>query len=218
MLLPDTITNLSLGDILLAVSTVGGAVVGWVKRNTWVIDPLKRVWTRLASLCPKNENGAKLDLLLKEFRPNGGSSFKDAITRVENAVSLQSEKLLFLQKRSEKRDELNNVANFTTNERGECIAVNKPYLNLCGLSETEVLGNGWANVIADSDREYVFKEWFDAIEHKRDFHLRFKYKNNANDTTLPVKVDAFIVKDGEKIIGWLGYVRKLEDLSATQKL
>lgn len=213
------ISNITLAEILTLSGTLATLIVGFVKKNDWTIPFLGWIGAKISKLCPWNRHSSKLDAILKELKPNGGESLRDAINRIEKHQKMQSNEFQLLKKRSETRDEINLIANFETDKNGECVWANKHYLNIVGLTLPEVLGNGWANAIADKDREYVFKEWNAAIEYKRDFHLKFHYKNNKDDTTFPVKVDALLVTNNiGEVVGWLGYVKVLPDLSSTQKI
>ena len=198
----------SVGDVLTWIGGTVGAATAFFKRNSWIVAPLKRAAVYVISLCPSGQNAAKLDAVLKELKPNGGSSLRDSLNRVESNLRALAEEMAFLKKRSETRDERMDVASFLTNQKGECIQVSKSYLKLCGLSEDEVLGHGWENVVLPSERETVVKEWNAAIEQKRDFHLTFTLRC-PGQPAFRVKSDAYIVKNSAgDTLGWLGFVEK----------
>lgn len=220
------LTDITVGEVISIGATVATASVAWIKRYSWILPIGKKIVSKISNYLPSCRQRKLLDEIIKELKPNGGSSMRDKIdstsktvNEIKATIKNDQKQFLFLKKRSETRDEMAHVANFETDANGECTFANKSYCNLVGLKLEELLGNGWANVISDKEREYVFREWSDAVKYKRDFHLRFHYKNTSTDETFPVKVDAFVIKDDHgEVLGWLGYTIRVRDLEETQRI
>jgi len=153
---------------------------------------------RLSAL--ESSLGGKLDEIIKELKPNGGSSIKDQLNRLETAVSIsQAERLLLL-------DSIPQGV-FTSDVKGRWIWVNDALRKTVGGSVAEFVGNNWENTICTDDRETVVREWNRAIEQKRDFNLYFNMC--SLDTNEPRKVHVIATPANNfdnQIIGWNGVI------------
>lgn len=201
---------LSGSDWMLVLEWVikGGAALGSVLAvgrilHTKVFAPLKRYETEWMS------RGAQLDLLLSElavikseFKPNHGSSLRDAIDAMDKKLHFLDHQLRTLLTDDEK-------AVFVTDANGACIWANNSYLNLCGWSMDRVLGLGWKNSIPDTERDKVVAEWDSAIEDHRDFFMKFHYQPPSG-SLVPVEVHATFILDPTqaKLLGHIGIAKR----------
>ncbi len=117
----------------------------------------------------------------KELKPNGGTSIKDVINVLATKMDTVVDNTMFLTNqanRMEARQQslLNTVEipKFETDPSGDCIFVNKAYLNLIGRPFDEIQGKGWVNVIHPDDRIRVQVEWKNAIVDNRNFDMEFR--------------------------------------------
>ena len=58
---------------------------------------------------------------------------------------------------------------------GECIYVNKAWLEMTGQEDGDWQGHGWANALHPDDRERVSANWFEAISRKEIFHEELRW-------------------------------------------
>lgn len=137
-----------------------------------------------------------LDVITKlecEFKPNGGSSIKDALNRIEEKLlKLEFMKLSYL--------DIVDKPVFITNRFGKYVWVNKAYSRLVGKPSNELVGSGWENVIHIDDRQRVKEEWYTACFELRPFHSVFKLA--CDNRILSVKCEAY----GEGSVGYFGYL------------
>lgn len=166
-----------------------------------VIDLMTSIYQspkRLSAL--ESSLGGKLDEIIKELKPNGGSSIKDQLNRLETAVSIsQAERLLLL-------DSIPQGV-FTSDVNGRWIWVNDALRKTVGGSLAEFVGNNWENTISTEDRETVVREWNRAVEQHRDFNLYFHMTNLDTNAKKKVHVIATPANNfNSEIIGWNGVV------------
>ena len=169
-MLTDSI--LTAGQLAGALAAVGGAaspVVWWAYRH------LREVL-------------AMLNRIEAEFRPNGGGSLRDSLTRVEKDVSrIRAIERLTV--------DATGTPAFETDEEGACGWASVGYLDLVDRPIEDIKGHGWSIVIHQEDRERVFSEWARVIAEKRRFELHFRYLTRGGQT-IPVHVVAVPVPGG----------------------
>jgi PAS domain S-box-containing protein len=166
-----------------------------------VVDLMTSIYQspkRLSAL--ESSLGGKLDEIIKELKPNGGSSIKDQLNRLETAVSIsQAERLLLL-------DSIPQGV-FTSDTKGRWLWVNDALRKTVGGSLAEFVGNNWENTVSTEDRETVVREWTRAVEQRRDFNLYFNMTNLDTNETKKVHVIATPANNfNNEIIGWNGVV------------
>lgn len=144
----------------------------------------------------------KIENLLVETKPNGGSSLRDSLSRIEHNVELQNERLRAMLVDS---DEMC----FEANAEGHVIWVNRTILRKVGRTPIEVLGQGWVNIIAPVNRDKVVDKWLEAIEHEREFDMEVIWRN-ADHEEFPVHVRSYrMVSAKGKTMGYFGTVKLL---------
>ncbi len=142
--------------------------------------------------------GGKLDEIIKELKPNGGSSIKDQLNRLETAVSISEAQRMLL---------LDSVTTgvWTTDVKGRYTWVNEALRKATGASLSDFVGTNWENVIHPEDKELVVREWERAIAQRRDFNLYFRLINLRTENAVPVHGVATPAYNFTKeIIGWNG--------------
>lgn len=154
------------------VSVIGGGVWAlWRK----VLKPMTEIIrSRYQALEAIPQIQASLKLITEQLVPNGGSSLRDSIDRLEsNSVVMGQIHGVLLT--------TNNVALVRMDSDGHVIEVSDPLCWLLGRSREELLGNNWISAINDEDREEVETEWNSAMEADRNFESRFCF--DLNDGT-----------------------------------
>lgn len=148
-----------------------------------------------------------LEKLQEEFKPNGGSSLRDAINRIEN-------KLLIEQHARRAMSIAMDIGVFESNGQGLCTWVNQYYTDMTGLTVDDAKNFGWVTSIYEEDRDRVTEEWEQAVRQKRVFRLEYNYMNTRTSEFVPVTCIAYpILNDKGDVIGFIGIVeRKIKEL------
>lgn len=146
--------------------------------------------------------------ILAELKPNGNTSMRDAIDRIEHR---QGGFDAFLSAQLNVLD----VAIFRTDAEGKVKYNNRKHQHLTGFSAGQVSGDGWINVIHQDDRDMVYTKWRHAVEDGREFSEDIRYVT-PEGKTYEVHVNAYREMDAlGKIRGFLGVVSPLEGLEKT---
>ena len=146
------------------------------------------------------------------LKPNGGTSIPDSLARIEqNQLELAHEVKRTI-RRIRLHDDREGLITFTTDESGKCISASEAYCNLVGLTQEEVLADGWKNIFIDSERPGIYAEWNFAISEDRDFHIVCTYLNYKTLCEYTVKVDAYVARFSKHAAGWVGQVTILNRL------
>lgn len=146
----------------------------------------------------------KLDYVVSELLPNGGSSIRDSLNRIESRQVLQDQR-----QRAILSDM--SVGVFETDEFGQCIWVNRKYLRMTGRTLAEVSGSGWANILADEDRVRVVAGWTAAINEQREFEMEYRIVSPDGKKT-KVRVQSYKMHDaGGAPLGYLGIMTPITE-------
>lgn len=185
-------------DILTLIAGIGSAAGTMYGGYRYLVKPLikglKRVKTALDTI----------EKIQDEFKPNGGTSLRDAINRIEI-------RLLIEQQARRAMSMAMDVGIFETDSAGMCIWINQYYSNLTGLSLQEAKNYGWVIAIHEDDRDRVVDEWKDAVIQKRAFHMEYTMKNIKSSEISFVKCHAFPICNGkEEVAGFVGIVTRLQ--------
>lgn len=184
------------------VAGVAGGVAGAFTLWKLVGRPTLRAFGRARDLMANaSEILRVLRVIEKDFRPNGGSSFRDAIVRIE-------ERLAAFDERQKALLNLSADGIFETDAAGLCTYANRRYAEITGLHGSEALGNGWIVNLHPDDRQRAVVEWRHAVADKRDFLARYRFMKPCGEV-VPVVCHAAAVRgrpDGE-IVGYMGTIR-----------
>lgn len=178
-----------MAELDVAIKWVG-LLTGVIGLWKWIIHPLMTV---VREVGPLKE---AITVIRKEVQPNGGSSIKDGISRIERAIGR-------LEEIQAARLNSDDMAIFEADAAGRYIWVNKSLAKLCGRESVELYDHGWKNCVHQDDREKVAEEWRSAIEDWREFEMDFRLVNHFNGNVTPVHTTAVRVSTG-----FLGFVRK----------
>lgn len=118
----------------------------------------------------------------KEFKPNGGSSIRDSLNRLETSVASSRQTSLTLASAL-------GVAYFQTDAEGKYKYVSREWQRMAGMFAEDAMGNGWINGIARDDRMRVASEWRESVSHHRAFRVTCHMNSGArvNVTANPIK-------------------------------
>jgi PAS domain S-box-containing protein len=158
------------------------------------VDELKATQENLVTIVSNISN--KLDILATEFSPNGGSSLKDSLNRIELKQAANENATNFIISSLD-------IPMFKTDSEGTCIWASTAYCNLSGMNLEELLGWGWLSAIHPEDLEGVRSQWLVCVSEKRLFESRFKVRHSYG-TEVTVYSKAVPTFFNNKLSGWVG--------------
>lgn len=174
----------SISGILVLIGIFGGFIA-------WISSLYAKV-TKIYKVC---------DIISKEFQPNGGSSFRDCINRIEsNQRNLQLTKLALYSYINENC----KTPMFISSQSGECIWVNSAYRELLQHSEDEYIGLKWESFIHQDDRDKVIEEWYNCCIDGKSFDMSYRLIK-SNGEIISIKCKSY----GDKNTGYVGFITKI---------
>lgn len=177
---------------------MAGAIITMLAALLALLKPCKK-WCSLLWKKTLGRNGVKIDLILGELTPNGGTSLKDAVVRIEER---QHGMDAFFRAQLN----LHNVAIVRTDAEGKLTAINRQYQRMTGYSLIEVEGDGWINAIHPEDRQKVKDQWDEAIASGREMTEDMRFLTALGETIMAhASVFREIDVDGN-IRGYLGTI------------
>jgi PAS domain S-box-containing protein len=158
----------------------------------------ERLTNQEANYARRNDElDRKLNRILAELRPNGGTSLRDAVDRMSVEVAGI---------RGVQRKLVNDslTPSFQCDPIGDCIFANEAYMAIVGRERTEVMGTNWLNCIEPEDRDRVQRAWEDCIYNRRRFELRYRYVQPNGKTTSAFCRAEPIFGDKQQVVMWIG--------------
>jgi PAS domain S-box-containing protein len=143
--------------------------------------------------------------IAQEFRPNHGTSLRDAINRIEDGVA-------FSNQRNRAICSYFDIALFETDAAGNYTFVSKDWCTMTGLSPEQAMGDGWINAVRADDRDKVMTAWERSVADKREFALDYEiYTPMGYGETRKISNRAFPSRRGsgslEHVVGIVGIIR-----------
>lgn len=144
------------------------------------------------------------ELIEKELQPNGGTSLRDAISRIEIRQMLTEQRYRAILAASEQ-------AYFECDVNGECVWANRQFLRLVGRLFDEVRGNGWVSHVVEDEREETFAAWKQAVEQHRDYTGRFHVMSADGEVRRVFAQSICMFNSANEAIGYVGTVARIEE-------
>lgn len=179
---------LLLASIITALTVIGGAL--W----RYVLGPLWRGVRELRSI---------LAFIEAELRPNGGSSIRDAVNRMELGIDAANKKIDLVSQRQLQRTNLDATGLWECDLTGRFTFVNPAMARLAGAGPEDFLGLGWKTHVHPRDRAEVSASWKSAVDDERDFSFVFAF---GNEVKVRVTGRRMRGTSGE-VTGWIGDCR-----------
>lgn len=179
---------------LTAIGICGAGLWKYVIKVGW--DRLVEVHTFLTEALPT------LTTIAQEFKPNGGSTLRDALDRIEVTVAKNNNMATVLLQEAPD-------AVFITDGEGNCTWVNDTYSQWTGLSVDQAFGKGWHAAIAMHDRQTVFDEWDDAVRNRVNFTGHYTWTNGIKEFPVRCRTKLTVGTKGN-LIGAIGVVKRLD--------
>jgi PAS domain S-box-containing protein len=149
----------------------------------------------------------KIQKMAEEFRPNGGSTLRDAINRIEDKITLQEQKTIAIIKSLP-------LGTWISDERGKCIDVNRSLCKIIGRTEGEIKGDNWSNWIHPDEKDDVFEEWYRCVQNDLNFDMEYRFVLPSGKFQ-KVHGVAYQLRDvNNKLIGFLGTLSVIKEQSS----
>ena len=159
--------------------------------------------SQIAQIVQSSKQGKKLQ---KEFVTNGGKSIKDQLNRIENIMDVHTQRVRTLLSDYD-------ILLFETDKHGDCIWVNRHYLEVMQRSMEDVLGNGWVMCISPGDRKNVYDNWVSVVDEHRQSDLKFTMIS-AGGIHYPVHAKTYVLKNPEgDVEGYIGSIKIIEAIN-----
>ena len=151
----------------------------------------------------------KLDKIQSELKPNGGSSLRDAINRIDIKLTNVSNKINIIQASADITSDTLNICRWAADKNGLLNFVNRPFKKLLGVVDDEsCLGDAWiTNTVHEEDRPTTQAEWNRAVSSKSEYHHTFRIVNASTGEIIKVTNHArLVIDDHGNVGGWVGVV------------
>ncbi len=136
-----------------------------------------------------------------EFVKNGGNSIKERIQRIDDMVTLSELRSKMI------ASNFLTVGAFERDTNGDTTWVNKAICEMFGLTEEEMMGNGWLSGVAEKERADVWRKWIDHIENNIPYEDEFTVRNHKTGERFRVRVVASTHRTNDhKILGYYGTI------------
>lgn len=185
-------------SLLALLATISASILGIVALFKGVIIPFCR-WAKATNKTLHEHFvvlPAKITRIYQEVTPNGGTSLKDSVHRIETRQLIQEQ-------RQHAYVSHLDVPIFETDAVGNCTWINKAYLEFVGASPEEILGTGWLNFIEYEDQAKVAEHWAIAVRDHRAFRLEYEMLTPTGK--VKVVSDTTVVRDNAgQLLGYIG--------------
>lgn len=182
-------------DLLLKVGGAAALVAAFVR---WGVPLVRSVvgWFRamgeLADHAPQlvampgrqHALESTVQSILAQLLPNGNTSARDALTRVEATVS----EMAATQRVRMDADQTSGY--FDADADGLWLWASSALLDWMDAHPNTVQGMGWLSRIADFDRERVRAEWRECVADRREFRMRCMLARNGSGAEQVVEIVA----------------------------
>lgn len=136
-------------------------------------------------------------VLFAQFRPNGGSSLRDAIDRIEKETAFQSMELKYL-------DTSNTVGTFRADLDGKITHVSVRLQSMLNHAEAEFIGMSWFDFVHQDDVERVLSAYIRS--HSSGLNFNENFRVCRADEWIEVNGFTRRVNVGERVIGYFGSI------------
>lgn len=170
-----------------------GPLAWWVARK--LLRRLDRLLMRADTISTKvdaiDARVKKIEPIVAEFKPNGGSSMRDAVNLLERRLTI-------LAGQHRARFEGDSLATYECDATGQCTYASAALAELYGMPAEHFMGTGWLRAVANStDRERVWGTWQHAI--KNQIPYEDIYTVLAHGKPLKVRTYTRVVKDAKGV-------------------
>jgi PAS domain S-box-containing protein len=132
--------------------------------------------------------------LCEEVKPNGGTSFRDSVDRIEAYIGILMG--------------LSCTPQFVANKSGQFTYANSAACDVFGLSNAQMLGHEWLSVVEPVDRLRVFECWTKSTNALIPYRDVFTITNPVNGKKQTITVSANPVRSqfAQKVLAFHGTI------------
>lgn len=109
-----------------------------------------------------------IKIISEEFRPNGGSTLRDAINRIESKITIEQQKTMAIIKSLP-------LGTWVADKTGKYIDVNRSLCRIIARTESEIQGDNWSNWIHPEDKESTWEEWQRCVANTINFDMVYRF-------------------------------------------
>jgi len=183
---------LEIAATVTALTVIGTAII-WLCKATYTGVRALRAWY------------VGLSDLVEKFKPNGGSSLKDTLTRIDCTLQRNTARLLALQ-------DYEPRAIFECDAEGKCTFVNKQLCKLFGMDPADMLGTGWLLGVPEVERSGVWDNWAESIKNTTPYEATYHVRNRRTDVTRNYRTNALPMVDQRgNLLGYHGLVELVSE-------
>lgn len=197
-------------EILVALVALSGTAYGIYK---WLVTPLKNIMKNIEAHTAAIENITNtitdkvlpiINSLNKEFSVNSGKSIKDQINRIDDATRLAELRSKLI------ASNLLTTGAYECDAQGLCTWVNNALCELYGLTEEQMLGNGWLAAVDESERAEVWNQWHENIKLDIPHESKYTIYNRKTRETFKVRTTAITHRTNDgKVLAYYGTTIRL---------
>lgn len=143
--------------------------------------------------------------ILAEFKPNGGSSLRDAINKIQNTVVIVDARQWAIV--AGLRDPM-----WESDATGGCVRANRALLDLVQRNFDEMAGTGWENIVCPDDKTRVWQEWNSAVERKRTFESVYCVVDRTGERFRVQAIAIPFRSPTNEVVGYVGRYSHVEPL------
>jgi len=182
---------ISIGQVFGAVTAIIGGAIALQK---FILKPVYLHFRRIAKLM------SNVDTIAADLRPNGGSSLKDQINRIEHRL-IRGE----MRSRALIRDY--DCGIFECDINGYNSFVNRTYCKMVGAPMNKLLGMGWEQFIHPQYKNEYDMLWTDRFQNCEEVDVDTALITSNGDK-IDVKIKAYPLKDETqtRCVGYFGMV------------
>lgn len=174
--------------------------VSWAIWRYGIKPAFKNINESLVALQSIDTLHKRVQALQADLKPNGGSSLRDVVDRVENlviAANTTQQAIL----------DILDSGFFQTDSHGNYAYVNRYWLQLTGIPQEEAVGTGWLVCVHPDDRDKIQKDWSIAAEEGRAFSTAFRIINKNTNKESTVTCYSVPLRDNSgRVYGHIGSI------------
>jgi PAS domain S-box-containing protein len=177
-----------------AFGAISATIAGVIAIYNFILKPVCRHFKSITKLM------LNVDALVADLKPNGGSSLKDQINRIEHRL-IRGE----MRSRALIRDY--DCGIFECDMKGSNMYVNRTYCKMLKTSSTKLLGTEWIQFIHPDYMGDYESMWSDKFENCEEVDMCILMIDSDGET-IPVRIKAYPLKDDTqtKCVGYFGMV------------
>ena len=192
-----------------SIFIAGSAVILAIKYMPVAWKVAKQMYALLKGLEAVSAIPDQVNALMKEVRPNGGSSLRDAIDRTASKVDKLSVAVDELSATHQVRWRMAyGEPSWHSDANGRCTAANNLLCDLLEFPELEFVGSNWKNLIHPDDQQHVFTEWNRIVAEGAQFSLNARYVTRSG-AVIPVRLKAVPIVVSSGVVGWIGTANRI---------